>query len=287
MKNLLIRTVSGIFIMIIVMGSIIWGPVSYIITLCAITAIMMHEYLTLSLGRKKCIQKILAVAGGVFFIIIMFFIKYTGTDSEFLYLTIIPLLAIMAINLYHKPYNIYDTEKERKSNRYELTAFYLSSFVYIAIPVSFFTILPFLRNGSYDSSLMISLLILLWSTDIGAYCFGMLFGQKHGHKLFPSISPKKTWEGVYGGFFCVICASTVLYFSGYLGLSFMNSLILALITGTFSIFGDLVESQLKRNFGAKDSSKLIPGHGGMLDRFDGALFAFPAACLYMQFFCFE
>ena len=112
----------------------------------------------------------------------------------------------------------------------------------------------------------------------------VLFGQKNGHKLFPSISPKKSWEGFFGGLFCALIFAIIIYYTGLIDIALIHTILIALIINLFGVLGDLAESQFKRNFGVKDSGSLMPGHGGLLDRFDGALLSFPVAVMYIKLF---
>jgi phosphatidate cytidylyltransferase len=143
-----------------------------------------------------------------------------------------------------------------------------------------------LHEGNYDYRIFLALFIFLWSNDVGAYCFGMMFGRKGKHKLFERISPKKSWEGFFGGIIVSLLAALVL--SSVWGERYIFNQIhwfaLALIVSLSGSFGDLAESMLKRSAGVKDSGKIMPGHGGILDRFDSALFAFPFALTYIYLF---
>ena len=106
-----------------------------------------------------------------------------------------------------------------------------------------------------------------------------------GPRLFPSVSPKKSWIGSIGGTACAIGAAALIHsFTGLFPFSLADSLVIGALISIGGGFGDLVESQLKRNFGVKDSGSIMPGHGGMLDRFDGALIGFPMAIIYLEFF---
>lgn len=159
--------------------------------------------------------------------------------------------------------------------------------MYIALPFSMINILAFEYSAfdgqiHYDMLLPLSIFIFLWTNDTGAYCSGSLFGK---HKLFPRISPAKSWEGSIGGGIFVLIAAAVI---GYLAndgeahrLSIAGWMGLGLIVVFFGTWGDLVESLFKRTLGVKDSGTLLPGHGGMLDRFDSSLMAIPAAVIYL------
>ncbi len=118
-------------------------------------------------------------------------------------------------------------------------------------------------------------LCLVWATDIGAYLIGRQIGRR---KLLPKVSPNKTVEGFVGGILSAVVVAIIFLIvdkSLLAGYSFGMMLLLVVIFSIFSQFGDLVESAIKRHFGVKDSGKIIPGHGGILDRFDGMIFVFP------------
>jgi phosphatidate cytidylyltransferase len=136
-------------------------------------------------------------------------------------------------------------------------------------------------NGDFNGKLLLAFFAIVWGSDVGAYLFGITLGQKYGKKLFPSISPKKSWEGYWGGLLLSLAAGYALYALNFIQYELIHVIIISLIINVTSTFGDLAESQLKRNFGVKDSGKIMPGHGGLLDRFDGALFAFPATVAYI------
>lgn len=289
MKNLLIRTISGIAFILIMTGAILWNPVSFAVVFGLILTKMMHEYLTITTGKENTIGKILGIIAGVFFFLMMFLVTGYGYNPLLLTLTLLPLTGIFIGNLYVKKYNVHDIRTAdgvpvRTGNGYETFPFILSGFIYIAVPGALLNLVMFNAYGEYSGKLLLSMLILLWSTDVGAYCAGSTLGKKFGHKLFFSVSPKKSWEGFWGGLICSILASIILYYTTLLELGLLHSIILAILIGVFGTLGDLVESQLKRNFGVKDSGSIMPGHGGMLDRFDGALVAFPVAIIYLILF---
>jgi phosphatidate cytidylyltransferase len=152
--------------------------------------------------------------------------------------------------------------------------------LYIALPFSLLSVLAFRSVGSdiiYTWHVPLSVFVFLWINDTGAYLCGSLLGK---HKLFPRISPGKSWEGsVGGGVFCVAASQVVAYYQPLL--SPMEWAIFALVVVVFGTWGDLIESLLKRQIGIKDSGRILPGHGGMLDRFDSSLMAIPAVVIYL------
>jgi phosphatidate cytidylyltransferase len=136
---------------------------------------------------------------------------------------------------------------------------------------------PVINGYGYTRRIILGMLILVWINDTGAYVTGSIFGR---HKLFPRISPKKSWEGLAGGtLFTMVAAIWMDRFMGML--SATNWLIIAAIVSVFGVYGDLTESLLKRNANKKDSGNLIPGHGGVLDRFDSVLFVIPIVTVYL------
>ena len=158
--------------------------------------------------------------------------------------------------------------------------------MYIALPLSIINVLAFRQAGNetyFYYLLPLSVFIFLWTNDTGAYVCGSLFGK---HKLFPRISPKKSWEGsIGGGILVLIVAGVIGYFANNSGTPHVLSIPawvgLGLVVVFFGTWGDLVESLLKRTLGVKDSGNILPGHGGMLDRFDSSLLAIPAAVVYL------
>ena len=165
-------------------------------------------------------------------------------------------------------------------------AYTMLSQMYIALPFSMINVVAFHSTGDahvYDYLLPLSIFIFLWTNDTGAYISGSLLGR---HKLFPRVSPGKSWEGSIGGGLLVLAVAALV---GYLAnssegghtLSIPAWMGLGLVVVFFGTWGDLVESLFKRTLGIKDSGNILPGHGGMLDRFDSSLMAFPAAVVYL------
>ena len=148
--------------------------------------------------------------------------------------------------------------------------------IYVALPFSFALGLP--KYSSIENTFsqeVIFLFILIWSSDTFAYLVGKFFGK---HKMAPKISPKKTWEGYIGG---VVLTLVLSYFvEQYQPQLRGNWMVVGFLIAAFAPLGDLVESQLKRNFGVKDSGNIIPGHGGVLDRLDSFLICVPVVYLY-------
>ena len=156
--------------------------------------------------------------------------------------------------------------------------------LYIALPFSMLNVLAFPQAGSYSFVLPLSVFVFLWMNDTGAYLCGSLLGR---HKLFPRVSPGKSWEGSIGGGLLVVGIAILVWYllNTYVpeqaNLNMWQWAGLGLTVVVFGTWGDLVESLLKRTLGIKDSGNILPGHGGMLDRFDSSLLAIPAAVVYL------
>jgi len=173
-------------------------------------------------------------------------------------------------------------------------AYAMMSQMYIALPFSCLAILSFRCYADtglaiYNMLLPVSIFIFLWMNDTGAYCTGSLLGR---HKLFPRVSPGKSWEGSIGGAVIVVLVALLVAYIDEnnlleslgampTGLSTIEWIGLGLTVVVFGTLGDLVESLFKRTLGIKDSGNILPGHGGMLDRFDSSLMAIPAAVVYI------
>lgn len=300
MKNFLIRTASGVIFGIIMIVCFLWNTQSYSTIMIVIIAAMMNEFLNISIGKKYPVQKGMAVLAGIsFFILLLVSVKY-GISPAILLFSLIPVMAIYIANLYTGEFNIHKREvgkdgvEMRVNNGYEFIPFAVTAILYIAVPMSLcnFIVLEGAAGKSatldapltYSGKILLGMLVLLWANDVGAYCLGTAIGQKYGSKLFPSISPKKSWVGFWGGLACTVLAALAIRNILFEQISIIGTIGLAIIICIFGVWGDLIESQFKRNFGVKDSGRIMPGHGGMLDRFDGALMAFPAAVIYLYFF---
>ncbi len=148
--------------------------------------------------------------------------------------------------------------------------------IYVILPFLSFLFLGFIF-GQFNYAVPVGFMIMLWTSDTGAYLAGRSFGK---HKLFERISPKKTWEGFFGGILLAVVVAINL--EKYFGvLPSWQWVSMAILIGCFGTLGDLVESMLKRSLNVKDSGTILPGHGGLLDRFDGLLVAAPLVYLFL------
>ena len=155
--------------------------------------------------------------------------------------------------------------------------------LYIAVPLALtirltLVVDPFSSMTQFDGLLLLAIFIFIWVNDTGAYLVGSRWGKR---RLAPSISPKKSVEGSIGGLLLVLLSAVILRLLLFPELSWLRILLIATVVAVFGTIGDLFESSLKRQAGVKDSGKLIPGHGGILDRIDSLLLAVPAVYLLL------
>ena len=272
MKKLITRTITGIVLVLVILTAIIAGQYSFVVLFLLILIGGLREFA--NLYKQSDVEPnnwlIYLVS---FFLFGTFFFVAKGLIGSKYFLGLLPLfLVIMAAELYRK-----------KLKPIENIAVTIFSIVYLAIPLALINFLVFpeiLPGHVYSPKLLIALFILIWTYDSGAYLFGVSLGK---HRLFERISPKKSWEGAIGGTFTAIFAAVIIakYIPEIQLIHWIAISILAVVSSTF---GDLTESMFKRYFQIKDSGSILPGHGGILDRFDSILFAVPIVVLYLKLF---
>jgi phosphatidate cytidylyltransferase len=161
------------------------------------------------------------------------------------------------------------TVVSKNETEYNHISFVLFSAVYVGFGFYYLAETRLLENGT---QLLFFILFMIWATDSGAYFVGKSMGKR---KLWPIISPNKTIEGAVGGIFFSVIVALICYFTSFVDLSLASILAISVLVGIFGQIGDLAESAYKRIYDVKDSGNLLPGHGGILDRLDSALFVFP------------
>lgn len=274
-NNFIKRAITGVLFVAILVGCILSNPLSFGILFTIISALTIYEFGQLVNMRAEGvnINKMITMLGGAYlFLAIMGFCTNEGQEGSKIFIPYVLLLLYMMISeLYLK-----------KENPILNWAYSMLSQLYIGLPFAMLNILAFnydptYSSVSYNPILPLSIFIFLWLNDTGAYCIGSLIGK---HRLFERISPKKSWEGSIGGGVVAIGVSFVLahYFPF---MSMWEWAGLALVVVVFGTWGDLTESLFKRQLHVKDSGTILPGHGGMLDRFDSAILAIPAAVVYL------
>lgn len=271
MKNLIVRTLSGIGFLAVMTGALLWCRFSFAVLMLWIMGMMMFEFFRMTMGPSYRFSQFLAIlAGGILFVLTFLFKSY-DIPGKMVILALIPVFIVMIDSLYVKD----KTEFGKFANLY-------TAILYIAVPMSLSNFAVFDASGNYSGVLLLCIFAIIWGSDVGAYLFGCTLGQKYGKRLFPEISPKKSWVGFWGGFAVAVGVSVALHCTGLLQMSLVKSIALGIIITVSGVYGDLIESQWKRHYSVKDSGKGIPGHGGYLDRFDSALTAIPMAIIFME-----
>ena len=285
MKNFIVRTITGVFfVAAIVVGFL--NPQAMIALFALVTGLTVWEFTGLVNDRPYIsINRFICTVSGVYLFAAMAGYNSGITPAAVFIPYLVSIIYLLVAELYLKA-------KDPINN----WAYTMLSQLYIALPFSLLNVLAFNATPdgqiAFNTLLPLSVFIFLWVNDSGAYCVGSLLGR---HKLFPRISPGKSWEGSIGGALFVLLAAFAI---GWLdnmqvadldhALPFSRGMLsipewagLGLTVVVFGTWGDLVESLFKRTLGIKDSGSILPGHGGMLDRFDSSLLAIPAAVVYL------
>lgn len=272
-NNFIQRAVTGVLFVIVLVGCILYSPLSFGILFTIISVLSVHEFAQLvSKSSEVSINKTITALGGAYlFLALMSFCTQQSVGAR-VFLPYLGLLLYMMIT------ELYLKKKNPTGN----WAYSMLSQLYVALPFALLNVLAFQNSpetGSvtYNPILPLSIFVFIWLSDTGAYCVGSLIGK---HRLFERISPKKSWEGsIGGGIFSIASSLGFAHFFPFMpGWQWVGLAIVVVIFGTW---GDLTESLMKRQLGIKDSGNILPGHGGMLDRFDSALMAIPAAVVYL------
>lgn len=269
-SEFIIRTIFGILFIIVMVFGLLWHEASYIAIMAIIMALGMNELYKITLGRKLPLQRILAFVTGCLMLCTSLSFCAIESFGIFFPLSVLGLLLIPLSFIFNKEHS-----------KIENIAFIYAGLMYIAFPIS---LCPFLAiNGSeFNGMVTLCLFMIIWCSDVGAYCLGTALGQRaKAHKMCPDISPKKSWWGFAGAVITGIIGAGILHYTLLENIPLVHCLVLGLIVSISAVGGDLVESLWKRRYGVKDSGKAIPGHGGILDRFDSSLAAIPIGGVYL------
>ena len=273
MNSTVKRSIFGVLFLAVMLGGLLFNEWLYVVLFAFITGVMLHEFYKMTLGSQYKDLQSSAIFVGVLLFILGNQYFFGGEKGWTVGLGLVSILLLMVQSVFRKDHT--DFLK---------TAFLYAGLVYIAIPLAFSNAVVS-RGGEFSGLLLVAFFCIIWASDVGAYCFGMLLGQKiWPAKLCPSISPKKSWAGYIGGLIMALLAGAILYWTGLFTFPLWHCLIVAALMHVMGVFGDLFESLWKRAAGVKDSGTILPGHGGLMDRFDSALFAFPAAYVYLLVF---
>lgn len=278
MNNFIKRTISGVGFAAVMLAAFLTNEYVFGAVMLFCLVVMMREFLQITCGKDYRYSQILSIIAGATLFTLVYCYKMGWLPGRLVILSFVPVFILMINSLYVKD----KTRFDRFANLY-------TAILYIAVPWSVLNFAAFAQEGgAFDGKLLLCFFGIIWGSDVGAYIFGITLGQKYGKKLFPSISPKKSWIGFWGGMVAAVGVAVALYYldifpSVYANettnvLNYAGMAVLLHVTG---VYGDLIESQWKRHYNVKDSGNIIPGHGGLLDRFDSALIAIPMGVIYL------
>ncbi|MDO5760219.1 MAG: phosphatidate cytidylyltransferase [Bacteroidota bacterium] len=268
MSNMITRAITGTFYVLSVIAAIFIHPIVCMTYFFIVAMIGLNEFYINS--RKATIRpnilfgNILGVL--LYAMIILCSSCEENLSSLFYSILIVICLATFISELYHK-------EKQPFTN----IAYTFLGVIYVVVPLALTSLIVNIK-GDFSPMILMAIFIFAWCNDTFAYLVGRKFGK---HKLFERISPKKTWEGSIGGFVSVIIAAIIIALCDN-SIEVYDYIIIAILTSIVGTFGDLTESMFKRQIGVKDSGKILPGHGGILDRFDILLLSLPIVYAYLR-----
>jgi len=268
-NNLTQRIIAAVVGAIIIIASLATGMWYYYVVFLAIAVVTQLEFYKLVGLDGMLPLKTFGTICGIILFSLSFFIE-SGLLPPRYYVLMFPLIACAyLIYLYRK----------RVTKPFRGIAFTFLGIIYVMVPFSLLNVIIF-QPGEYAYILVLGSMLILWANDTGAYFTGVRFGKR---KLFERVSPKKSWEGFVGGvIFSIGMALLINHYTDVLVTwKWICIALLIVIGGTY---GDLVESLFKRSIEIKDSGRLIPGHGGFLDRFDGLLLSAPFIAAFLKIF---
>lgn len=277
LTNMIVRAFTGV-LFVTIMVTCFFQPIAMVFLFALITCLSLWEYSGLVNNIEDVtINRFISTVAGVYL-----FLAISAVNSGFVQTNAVFMPYLLTI-IYLFVSELYTKNK----NAVHDLSYTMLGQMYVALPLSMINVLAFRTatdgNIHFYYLLPLSVFIFLWTSDTGAYCVGSLFGK---HKLFPRISPAKSWEGSIGSGTLVLVAAFLVSildqsYGNLSGLNTLQWLGLGLVVTISGTWGDLVESLIKRTLGIKDSGTILPGHGGMLDRFDSSLLAIPASAVYI------
>jgi phosphatidate cytidylyltransferase len=275
MSNTAVRVIVGVIGIPLIIVSALVGNIPFLIFCVVLAFFCMNEFYNLFERPLNPPSPITKWFGGIswhktVFLLISSVIVVCFYFEKISFVLILYFLMIIYLVLVE----VFNEEKH-----FEAVGTWLLSVVYISTPFGLLSLIASTKfMNMFEANYAIICLVMVWVSDTFAFFGGKLFGR---HKLAERISPKKTWEGSIIGFIFVLITGFVIWKFFYNDMTLLHWLSIAVIVGVFAQIGDLFESSLKRTVKVKDSSNLIPGHGGALDRFDSILFAVPALYIFL------
>ncbi len=268
MKVFVTRSITAIIFATLVISSIMVHHLFFSILFLLVTILGLFEFYKLLKSIDVYPNKFSGILAGAVLFITNALVAYGYAEFRILMANFVVIFLIFFVELFQK-----------HSKPFSDITFAVFGLVYIALPFSLLHYLPnpTIEPGVRHTILLLGFFIIVWTNDTGAYIVGSLIGKR---RLFPRHSPKKSWEGAIGGaIFSVVAGCIMAGFSNVI--TRFDWIAISIIIAIFSTYGDLFESMFKRSLNQKDSGSILPGHGGILDRFDGVFFAVPFVLVYL------
>lgn len=278
MKNLIKRSITGIIYVALIVAAVLTGGWWFVALFSLFAVLATHEFAVLcnaATGGESITTLVADMTGALILVVGLSCVNLglltphttavLGGTFFTLYLLYLTVRLVM---------QLYSHETSPLTN---LAYSYMGQ-LYIALPLGLMSMYYTIPDGK---ALLLAMFIMIWLSDTGAFITGSLIGR---HKLFPRISPGKTWEGFFGGITFVVASAFVMKYcfpAFFVSISICSLCFMGVTVAIFATWGDLVESLIKRTLGVKDSGNLLPGHGGILDRIDSLLLVIPASLFYL------
>ena len=284
MNNFIVRTLTGVAFVAVLVASIVYNPFSFGALFAVVSALSTMEFCNI-VNKQAGVQTNVFIS--ILASLLLFFAIFAyscGYANAVLLMPSSVFLPYLLTIIYLLVSQLYSG----RENALASWAFTMMGQLYVALPFALLNCIAFVpypqssMGTAYIFMYPLAVFLFLWSSDSGAYCVGSLLGKKIPYRLFPSISPNKSWIGSIGGTLLAVGVGAIISrFEP--SLTLLQWMGFGLVVAIFGTWGDLVESQIKRQLGIKDSGNVLPGHGGMLDRFDSSLLAIPASLIYLHF----
>ncbi|MDR0542628.1 MAG: phosphatidate cytidylyltransferase [Dysgonamonadaceae bacterium] len=274
MKNFLLRTLTGLVYVTVITGGILANSYTFLALFSVVTVFCLREFYGLINAQKRTrIHPWYNCLGGLL-LFVSTYLYASGVTSHVVFLAYLAYAVIVFIS------ELYEKQQDPITH----SACIFLGHCYITLPLAMLNMLAFSAGDDgdihYSPVLILALMVFIWMNDTGAYMVGSAFGK---HRLFERISPKKSWEGFFGGLLLAV-ASSLVFARFTPEILYYHWMGMAMAVAVFGAWGDLTESLIKRTLDVKDSGKILPGHGGFLDRFDSLLLAVYAMLFYVQLF---
>jgi phosphatidate cytidylyltransferase len=264
-SNLVQRIITALIGGALVITAILYSEFTFVLLVFLLAMLAVHEFYKLAALNHIKPDKVLGFA-----IVVLLFMPLILKSGFGLSYNSFPFLIVLPFVVFIK--ELYSKTEQPFTN----IAYTFLGIIYLVVPFFIFYLLSFEGNENYEPRVILGYLFLLWASDTGAYFAGKSFGKR---KLFERHSPKKTWEGSIGGTLLALLVSWILS-QTYTFFSLTDWIAIAVIIVVTGTLGDLVESMFKRSLHIKESGQLLPGHGGVLDRFDGLFISVPFVFFY-------